>query len=102
MKLCESHPRSVEYVRQNAVQQIACTLHVHCTIANDGSFQYTRSAMIHPFGNANIKKACYCTPHFFIGLNLVEFPLKLIIMKNARKIAIERARINICSMLLQG
>ena len=61
-----------------------------------------RSAMIHPFGNANIKKACYCTPHFFIGLNLVEFPLKLIIMKNARKIAIERARINICSMLLQG
>ena len=37
----QSHPRSVEYVRQNAVQQIACTLHVHCTIANDGSFQYT-------------------------------------------------------------
>ena len=31
----QSHPRSVEYVRQNAVQQIACT------IAYDGSFQYT-------------------------------------------------------------
>ena len=30
----QSHPRSVEYVRQNAVQQIACT------IAYDGSFQY--------------------------------------------------------------